>query len=75
MPELDEALEQLGDFNRRAARDMAARCPGPGCPENDLGLAHRPGARVFDLVTGQEGVILGGSRETDFVPVARGPER
>jgi hypothetical protein len=75
MPELGEALEQLGDFNRRAARSMARRCSGPGCVADDLGLAFRPGARVMDLVTGKEGVIVDGTRENIVVPVARGPQR
>lgn len=68
MPGIDAALAEFADFNRRAARDMARHCSGPGCVENDLGLALRPGAAVHDLVTGQNGVILAGTIENSLNP-------
>jgi len=68
---LDRIRERVRQ-NRAARRQTFAdtRAPAP-CPEARLGCTFVAGDRVVDLVTGEEGVVVGGSRETIVVPVAQ----
>lgn len=66
--ELTRTLRELAELNRRG--DDAVRkaaCSGPDCPETTMGMAHAPGDRVFDTVSGQEGRILAGTSENTLV--------
>lgn len=51
---------------------LAAAAAPPPTAEEQMGLALRPGARVFDTVTGQEAEVIGGTRAHYVVP---SPER
>ena len=61
----------------RAARVRTNLSPGVGNPtsaSSDVGgLA--PGSRVFDVVTGEEGEVIGGTRENVIVPTAGQSDR
>lgn len=66
--ELTRTLRELEQLNRRGdAKVKQATCSGPACAESNMGLEYKPGARVFDSVTGQEGVILAGQSENTVV--------
>lgn len=58
MPALDRALDALGSISRRQAQSFSARVSPAGTPANGLPGQLAPGARVFDTVTGVEGVIV-----------------
>jgi hypothetical protein len=47
----------------------------PPCAEGRLGCMFLAGDRVFDRVTGQEGVVRGATRENLVVPTAGRPDR
>jgi hypothetical protein len=71
MSELDRVLERVRQ-NRTARADSltVARV----ARTTDAGNALEPhpiGARVFDLVTGQEGSVVGTTRENVIVPVTQ----
>lgn len=60
----------VGRLQAQQREDTAAmrpeRCTLCG-PEERLGLTFKPGDRVVDLVTGQQGVVRAGTRETRLV--------
>lgn len=66
--DVDRELERMRQSRAARAAELAGAARGAGSPEQRLGLALAPGARVFDPITGQEGVVLGGSRENVVVP-------
>lgn len=72
MPQLDRILAELKETNRRADESLRAGCKGADCADQHLGLSLRPGAKVYDVVTGQEGTILGGTAENTLIQPARG---
>jgi hypothetical protein len=66
-------------IRERVRQQRALRDDGAGrsamaapCAEGRMGCQFRAGDRVFDLITGQEGEVLGGTRENVIVPA---PER
>lgn len=68
--ELDVARERL---RQQRARDGAGVGNGVTLhqtPEERLGVSLRPGDRVFDPVTGEEGYVERVSRENVIVPPA-----
>lgn len=73
--QLDQALRQFNDLNRRMAARLGAPARPAGSSEARLGLRFHPGEKAFDLVTGQEVEIIAGSTAHSIVPTARGPQR
>ena len=71
MSQLDRVVHGMAAFNRAAEEEAAARCTGPRCPEEVLALSFTPGAQVMDLVTGEKGTILAGTRTDSLIPHAR----
>jgi hypothetical protein len=72
-------MEQIGKvLFEMAAEALLARsrlqkgARPPLSAEERMGLALLPGARVLDLVTGQEGEVMGGTRANYVVPTTRG---
>jgi hypothetical protein len=58
--------------NRAARRQTFADTHAPAsCAEGRLGCAFVAGDRVVDLVTGEEGVVIAGTRETVVVPTTQ----
>lgn len=72
MERLAHLLSEISALSKGAAADLAAAALPPHSAEERMGLALRPGARVFDLVTGQEGEVLAGTAAHYVVP---SPER
>jgi hypothetical protein len=70
MIDLQHSSREIESLTGRLAADLRRRIQQPAPPELNQGLAHAPGARVLDLVTGQEGVIIGGSTDTVIIPTA-----
>ncbi len=70
MDQLPHVLREIVSLNKAANADLGAAVVPPPSAEENLGLALRPGARVFDVVTGQEGEIVAGSRAHYLVPSA-----
>lgn len=67
--------DELARVRERVRQNRAARRQAltetrafPPCPEGRLGCMYQVGDRVFDLVSGQEGVVVGGTRENIVVP-------
>ena len=71
MGEIDVLRERLRQARDARRRELVADAGQTYCPELALNCTHQPGARVFDRVTGQEGVIIGGTRENLVGTVAR----
>ncbi len=71
MPDLTRVLSELDDATRDDRARLTAAAPAPPAPEQNLGLAFRPGAKVRDLVTGQTGEIIRGESAHLLVPTAR----
>jgi len=67
---LPHVLNEIERLSRQSAEALAAAAQRPLSPEEQMGLALRPGARVFDLVTGQKAEVLGGSRAHTVIPTA-----
>ncbi len=67
LPGLSKLLDRLKQTRDRDVADLRRGCPGPACPEAMLGLSLEPGARVVDLVSGQEGEILAGTKSANLV--------
>lgn len=58
--------------NRAAQRLTAADAvTKPTSAERRLGAPHEPGDHVFDRVTGQEGIVIGGTADNVVVPTPR----
>lgn len=64
MGELDRLRERVRQTRTVLERQLNRYTGTPACPESALGCTFLPGDRVFDRVTGEEGVVLGGQRET-----------
>ena len=71
MERLPYLLNEIQRLSRLSAEALAAAAQRPLSPEEQMGLALRPGALVFDLVTGQKAEVLGGSRAHTVVPTAQ----
>ena len=61
-PELQRLREQLRQGREARRRELLAPAD-PAAADDQIGLSFTPGARVFDRVTGETGVVLGGKRE------------
>jgi len=59
---LGKALHSFETLGRQAKRELATAAAAPASPEKHMGLALQPGAQVFDLVTGQKGEVVSGTR-------------
>jgi hypothetical protein len=64
-------LREIAGLNEAARVALGAAGVPPPSAEENMGLALRPGARVFDVVTGQEGEVIAGSRAHYLVPSAQ----
>jgi hypothetical protein len=60
--DLDLALERLAQLHREQVRHAESRRALAMTAEQRLGLSHRAGDAIVDLVTGEEGVVLAGQR-------------
>lgn len=65
-----ERLRQSAAARNRALQDGLTAAP---CAEARMGCSFTPGARVFDRVTGAEGVVLGGTIENVISPATDKP--
>lgn len=70
MERLHHVLNEIRSLNQGASAALAAAAAPPPSAEEQMGLALKPGARVYDTVTGQEGEILAGSIAHFVVPSA-----
>jgi len=68
---LGHVLNEIRALSQTARAQLAARVAPPVPAEERMGLDLRPGQKVYDLVTGQVGEVLGGSRAHYVVPTAR----
>lgn len=73
MHERERVLERIRQTREQLRRELAEHAHGPACAESRLGCALELGAKVFDRVSGQEGVVIGGTVENLIVPVAQQP--
>jgi hypothetical protein len=64
MSERDRVLEVLRQGAARRARELAAAAAAAAPGDGGLGLSFTPGDRVFDRVTGETGIVIGGNRQT-----------
>ena len=71
-PEIALAVDRVGRSRAAANQRLFDRFPTRHAAGATPTGALEVGARVFDLVTGQEGEVIGGSRENFIVPA---PER
>jgi hypothetical protein len=69
---LGTMLHTLEGVRRQANADLAAGAGAPATSHEIMGLDLRPGDRVFDLVTGQFGVIVSATRANYLAPPAGG---
>ena len=72
------APDTIARFTERLTQSRAAvrnvlegAVPSPPCLEDRIGCAFRPGMRVFDRVSGQEGEVIAGTRENVLVPTPK----
>ena len=72
MERLPHVLSEIAALSSASSAALAAAAAPPPSAEEQMGLALTPGARVFDLVTGQEGTIVAGGKANYVVP---SPER
>lgn len=63
MTAIERVLSRIADARAARAADLAAGVAAPISAGQRIGAAHMVGARVFDPVTGQEGIVLGSSSE------------
>lgn len=69
--ELSRIRERMRQHDSaRAQAFTESRASGPTA-ETRIGCTFAPGDRVFDRVTGQNGMVLGGTRENVIVSTAR----
>lgn len=68
MSAIDRLLDRLREARTARARELRAGGAAPRCAEDRLGCRFRPGDRVFDLVSGEEGEVLGSTIEHVVVP-------
>jgi hypothetical protein len=72
MSQLDRVLERVRQNRTRELGTPDRNSTTVSTPEARIGLRFTPGSRVFDRHTGEEGVVIGGSRENVIVAA---PER
>ena len=70
--ELDRVLERVRQNRAARANSLTAARAARTADAGGALEPHPIGARVFDLVTGQEGSVVGSTRENIIVPA---PER
>lgn len=75
MPEIDRLLERLRQRRDQRATELAAGERQAVSSVHGTRVAHAIGTRVFDPITGEEGVVIGGTSENVVVPVARRADR
>lgn len=68
--ELSRALESLRTARVQLRSELARSGATAPCAEDRLGCRFRPGDRVFDLVSGEEGEVVGGTVENVLVPTS-----
>jgi hypothetical protein len=69
---LPQLLHTLNAVRRQADANLPARAGAAATSHELMGLDLKPGARVFDSVTGQYGVIVNGKRTNYQAPPAGG---
>jgi len=69
--ELARVLDRIEQDRAVMHQEIRAGMGSAPCAEDRLGCAFRPGARVFDRVTGQEGTVIAGARENLIVPTSQ----
>jgi hypothetical protein len=72
MEQIGQVLHEMVEAAREARSRLKAGARPPASAEERMGLALLPGARVLDLVTGQEGEVISGTRANYVVPTTRG---
>lgn len=72
MERLNQVISELEALGRSAADALRDGVSPPAPAEAAMGLVFRPGAQVMDLVSGQEGQVIAGTRANYVVP---SPER
>lgn len=70
MAQLDRLLVGLARAESRSRAALRGASAPPPTPEERLGMELKPGARVVDMVTGQEGVIVAGNAAHTLIPSA-----
>lgn len=63
MSDIARIRERLRQARAVRAREVLGTHPKAECPEGRIGCRYEPGTRVFDRVTGEEGEVIGGTRE------------
>jgi len=71
MERLNQVLSELKALSSASSAALAAAAAPPPTAEEQMGLGLRPGARVFDLVTGEVGEVIGGGRANYVVPTPK----
>jgi hypothetical protein len=72
MEQIGQVMREVAEAAREARERLKKGARPPASAEGNMGLALLPGARVLDLVTGQEGEVIGGTRANYVVPTTRG---
>lgn len=68
---IDRVLERIRQSQTQLALQIAAERATRPAAAADAGAGHAIGARVFDPLSGEEGVVIGGARENVVVPTAK----
>lgn len=63
MTELRRVVDLLRQGRETRLRDLAPAASSAPAGVDAIGMTFRPGDRVFDRVTGEQGVVLGGERQ------------
>jgi len=66
--ELRRVSERLRQNRRVRQQDTDSARLTPACAESRVGCHFVPGQRVFDRVSGEEGIVHGSTRENLVVP-------
>ena len=72
MSQLEQVFHEIEEADREALAGLKAAVRPPASAEANMGLELLPGARVLDLISGQEGEVIGGTRANYVVPTTRG---
>jgi hypothetical protein len=67
----DRILRRINEGRAARAAELAAAAAAPAAGADRLGAVHALGARVFDPVTGQEGIVRANTRENVIVQPPR----
>jgi hypothetical protein len=67
----DRVMRRITEGRAARAAELAAAAAAPASGVDRLGAVHAPGARVFDPVTGQEGIVRGNTRQNVIVQPPR----